>query len=116
MVGKSRAGEIRELLAQHGGIKRPGLAKLSWGWIAKRIYNASAMGDLSFKRGRIRRDPRKAVSGRFERRVNGALAEIHNALDYISAACSPAAVSQAVTAAANRLEHNIRNHIERGTK
>lgn len=116
MVGKSRAGEIRELLARHGGITRPGLAKLSWGWVAKRIYNASAAGDLSFKRGKIRRDPRKAVNGKFERRANAALAEIHNALDYISAACPPAAVNAAVTAAANRLEHNIRNHIERIAK
>ena len=116
MVGKSVAGELRELIARHGGISRPGLAKLSWGWIAKRIYNASAEGDLSFKRGKIRRDPRRAVSGKFARDPRGAMAELVNALDYIAAACPAAAVSEAVEAAAKRLEHNIEKHIERTTK
>lgn len=116
MVGKSAAGERRELLARHGGISRPGLAKLSWGWIAKRIYNAAAEGDLSFRRGKIRRDPRRAVSGKFARAPRGAMAELVNALDYIAAACPSAAVSEAVEAAAKRLEHNIDKHIERTTK
>lgn len=115
MVGKSVAGELRELLKHHGGISRPGLAKLSWGWIAKRIYNA-AEGDLSFKRGKVRRDPRRAVSGKFARDPRGAMAELVNALDYIADACPAAAVSEAVEAAAKRLEHNIDKHIERTAK
>lgn len=115
MVGKREAEERRELLRVHGGISRPGLARASWGWIARRIYGASAEGETmaGWKAGRMRGDPRRAVSGRFAKSASGASADIVNALGYISAACPPSAVSEAADAAARRLEHNILNNIER---
>lgn len=118
MVGKREAEERRELLRLHGGIPRAGLAKASWGWAAKKIYNADAEGELmlSWKLDRMRSDPRKAVSGKFAKGANGCAADIVNALDYISSACPPGAVSAAVGAAEKRLVHNIENHIERAVK
>ena len=118
MVGKRAAEEVRELLKQHGGIPNAGLAKASWGWIAKRIYNAAAEGELmvAWRTKKWRRDPRRAVAGAFTRSPNGGAAQIVNDLDFILAACPPAVVGEAILAAANRLEHNIRNHIERATK
>lgn len=117
MTGKNAAAERRELLRFHGGIPRRGLARKSWGWLAKRVFSGSSMGDLSWKRSKgERRDPRLSVGGHFRRRPDGADARLINALDYISAVVPPAVVSQAVTAAANRLEHNIRNRLERTLK
>lgn len=117
MVGKKRAEEKRELLKFHGGIPRAGLAKKSWGWIAKGIHAASNQGDLSWKRTKgERRDPRRYVKGMFNAFGLGAEARITNALDYIMDAMPPGAVSEAITAATNRLEHNINRNIERMIK
>ncbi len=118
MVGKHAAEEVRELLKQHGGIPNAGLAKASWGWTAKRIYNAADAGALmvAWRTKKWRRDPRRAVAGVFKRFPDGGAAQILNRLDYILAACPPAAVGEAVLAAANRLEHNIMNHIERAAR
>lgn len=115
MVGKNEAEELRELLRVHGGIQNAGLAKASWGWLAKRIYNAADEGALmvAFRTKKWRRDPRRAVTSLFRRIVGGASADLVNALDYISAACPPAALEEAAAATARRLEHNIANHIER---
>lgn len=118
MVGKRQSEELRELLRVHGKISRPGLAKASWGWVAKKIYSAAAEGELmaAWKSGKFRRDPTRAVSGRFAKSATGGEADIVNALDYITSACPTNAVAAAAQAAANRLEHNIRNHIERAMK
>lgn len=117
MVGGSLAAEKRELLKQHGNIPRAGLAKISWGWVMKQIYNGEAVGvDLSWKRTRgERRDPRKYIKGLFmySAGTKSAMAEIHNNLDYILSALPPGAVDEAVNAAVSRLEHNIDNHIQR---
>lgn len=110
MVGKRLADEKRELLMYHGGIARRGIAKKSWGWIAKQIYaqDSSGFGDLSYKRTKgERRDPRAAARGSFEQQRNSALAKIANMLDYIAAIVPAATVNEAFTAAVNRLEHNI---------
>lgn len=117
MIGKSNAEEKRELIQQHGGISRHGLAKKSWGWVAKEIYSASNMGDLSWKRTKgERRDPRQYVKGEHKATPKGAFARILNRLDYIRAAVKPGAVAEAINAATNRLEHLIKNHIERLAK
>lgn len=117
MIGKNNAEEKSELLKQHGGISRHGLAKKSWGWVAKDIYAASSMGDLSWKRHkRERRDPRHYVKGEHKATASGAFARILNRLDYIRAALKPGAVTEAINAAINKLEHNIRNQIERIAK
>ena len=117
MVGKDNAAEKRELIEQHGGIMRHGLAKKSWGWVAKGIYSASNMGDLSWKRTKgERRDPRQYVKGEHNATPKGAFARIFNSLDYIRAAMKPGAELEAVNAAAKSLEHNIRNYIERITR
>ncbi len=117
MVGKNPSEEKRELLKFHGGIRRSGLAKKSWGWIAKGIYAASSQGDLSWKRTKgERRDPRDYVKGMFNPLGLGAEARITNALDYIKDAMLPGAVSEAITAASKRLEHNINRNIERMLK
>ena len=117
MIGKNNAAEKRELIEQHGGISRHGLAKKSWGWVAKEIYAASSMGDLSWKRTKgERRDPRQYVKGEHKATASGAFARILNRLDYIRAALKPGAVTEAINAATNRLEHNIRKQIERIAK
>ena len=46
MVGGSIAREKAELLRLHGKISRYGLAKKSWGWVMKGLYDGGA-GDLS---------------------------------------------------------------------
>ena len=117
MIGKNNAAEKRELIEKHGGISRHGLAKKSWGWVAKEIYAASSMGDLSWKRTKgERRDPRQYVKGEHKATASGAFARILNRLDYIRAALKPGAVTEAISAATNRLEHNIRKQIERIAK
>ncbi len=114
MVGGDKAAEKRKLLRQHGGIPRAGLAKKSWGWIAQKIYSASGMGDLSWKRTRgERRDPRKYVNGVFSAIGGDATATISNRLDYALDALKPGALSGAITAATKRLAHNVEKHIER---
>ena len=113
MIGKNNAAEKREVIEKHGGISRHGLAKKSWGWIAKEIYAASSMGDLSWKRHkRERRDPQQYVKGEHKPTASGAFARILNRLDYIRAALKPGALADAINAATNKLEHNIRKQIE----
>lgn len=113
MVGGSRSAELRELIQQHGGIPRAGLAKLSWGWAMKQIYNG-ASADFTWKRRRgDRRDPRQYVEGRFAQSPTGAFALIHNALDYISDALKPGALTEAIDAAAKRMEYNVGAEIMR---
>lgn len=115
MVGDSQSAELRELIQQHGGIPRAGLAKLSWGWAMKQIYNGFS-ADLTWKcRRSDRRDPRQYVKGQFSKSPNGAFALIHNALDYIFEALRPGALTEAIDAAAKRLEFNIDNHLGRAT-
>ena len=117
MIGKNNAEERREVIKNHGGISRHGLAKKSWGWVAKEIYAASSMGDLSWKRHkRERRDPRQYVKGEHKATASGAFARILNRLDYIRAALKPGALAEAINAATKSLEHNIRKQIERIAK
>lgn len=107
MVGKSAAAERRELIKMHGGIPRAGLAKLSWGWVMKQIYNGAA-ADTFWKRTKgERRDPRQYVKGQFSKSSTGAFALIRNALDYISDALRPGALDEAVNAAYKRMDHNV---------
>lgn len=114
MVGGNKAAEKKELILQHGGIPRAGLAKRSWGWIAQKIYNGEGMGDLSWKRTRgERRDPRQAVNGIFTALADGATATISNRLDYALDSLKPGALAEAITSATKRLEYNIQNHLER---
>ena len=112
MVGKRESEEVRELLKQHGGIQNAGLAKASWGWAAKRIYNADAEGALmvAWRTNKWRRDPRRAVEGMFRRLTDGGSAKILNRLAYIRSACPPSAVAEAVDAASKRLGHNVDNY------
>lgn len=112
MVGKSPAAERRELFRLHGGIPRAGLAKKSWGWVMKQIYNAAATADLAWKRTKgERRDPRRYVKGVFEKGPLGAMALIRNGLDYIGATLPPGGVTEAVNAATKRMSHNIEEFI-----
>ena len=113
MVGKHAAEEVRELLQQHGGIRNAGLAKASWGWTAKRIYNAADAGALmvAWRTKKWRRDPRRAVAGVFKRFPDGGAAQILNRLDYILAACPPA-----VDAASKKLEHNVTEYLDKIAK
>lgn len=116
MVGKSPAAERRELFRHHGGISRAGLAKKSWGWVMKQIYNGAAAGDIAWKRTKgERRDPRQYVKGLFLRTASGAGASIDNNLDYILDALPPGALAEALNAAVNRLDHNISEGIQRAT-
>jgi hypothetical protein len=114
MVGKSQAQERSELIREHGGISRHGLAKQSWGWVAKGIYSAAA-ANVAWKRSRReKRDPRNYVKGLFQKSAIGADARLINKLDYILEATPPSQVVAALKAAHNRLEHNIAKSIERG--
>lgn len=120
MAGKSAASERAELLRVHGGIPRAGIARKSWGWIAKKIYNAaSGLGDsmLAARQLRgVRRDPRAAVDGRHSVLPDGAAAELKNALDYIASAVPPSAVSEAAAAAAKNLERSLSETLDNALK
>jgi hypothetical protein len=109
MAGKHPAQEIRELVRFHCGIQHRGLAKKSWGWAAKKIYNnGAAAGDLSWKHGkRDRRDPRRYVRGTFFQTRSGAEARIDNNLDYAYHALPPGGLEEAIQAAAARMRHNL---------
>ena len=108
MAGGSQSAEKRELVQQHGGIPRHGLAKKSWGWAMNQIHSGTAAGDLSWKRTKgERRDPRHAIKGLFRQLPGGAEAQIQNKLDYILDALPPGALDEAVNAAAKRLEYNV---------
>ena len=118
MVGGSIAREKAELLRLHGKISRYGLAKKSWGWVMKGLYDGGA-GDLSWKKTRgERRDPRKYVEGLFMQSMETKVsrAEIHNKLDYILFALPPGKLEEAIGAAVRKLEHNTRDHIEKVTR
>ena len=108
MVGKSPSAELRELLKNHGGISRAGLAKKSWGWAMKQIYNGASAGDIAWRSTRgERRDPRQYVKGLFQRTATGAGVSIDNNLDYILDALQPGALAEAMDAATKRLEYNL---------
>lgn len=110
MIGKNTAQEKKELLQFHGKIRRHGLAKKSWGWIAHQIYaqDASGFGDLSYKRTKgERRDPRAAARGAFEQQRNSAMVKIANKLDYIGAIIPTTMVNDAFMAAVKKLEYNV---------
>lgn len=118
MTGGSKSAEIREILKNSGlrPITRRGLAKKSWGWVAKGIYNsgASGMGDLGWMRNtRERRDPRDYVRGVFRRFADGASVQLLNKLDYALDALPPSAVNEGIAAAVKRLEHNVVSVLER---
>jgi hypothetical protein len=115
MVGKNQAQERSELIREHGGISRHGLAKQSWGWVAKGIHSAAA-ANITWKRSRReKRDPRNYVKGLFQKSAIGADARLINKLDYILEATPPSQVVAALKAAHSRLEHNIAKSIERGS-
>lgn len=119
MVGGNLAAERRELVRRYGLIVHRGLAKKSWGWVAQGIYNggAAGMGDLSWRKAKHdRRDPRDSVRGIFRQHSAGASVELLNRLDYALDALPPAALNEGITAAVNRLEHNINHHLERVVK
>ncbi len=114
MVGKRERDEIAELVRLHGGIQHRGLAKKSWGWIARDIYNGgmASAGDLSWKHGKKdRRDPRQYVSGRVRTMPSVIEASLSNNLDYALGAMEPGAIEEAMRAAQKRLEHNSREKI-----
>ena len=113
---RATSADLSAAWKRFGSITRHGLAKKSWGWVMKEIYNSAPAGDISWKRTKgERRDPRQFVRGLFRRTAGGAFAQIHNALDYIFAAVKPGAVAESIDAAANRLQHNIEKHIQRAT-
>lgn len=113
MAGKNQSKERAELLRLHAGISRRGLAKKSWGWIAKGIYGG-APDDLSWKKTRgERRDPRNYVRGMFRKSGSGAFAAIENHLDYALDALKHGALAEGINAATKRLEYNIMHNIER---
>lgn len=103
------AAERRELLKYHGDIQHAGLAKQSWGWAAKGIYNGTTE-DVSYKRRKHdRRDPRNDVSGDSKTWVTGKNSgttdvTIENKIDYIQDAMKPGAVEQSVKSAIANME------------
>lgn len=118
MFGGSKTAEIREMQTALGfrPIARRGLAKKSWGWVMKQIYNGAAAGDIAWKRTKgERRDPRQFVKGLFIRTATGAGASIDNNLDYILDALPPGALAEALNAAVSRLDYNINEGIQRAT-
>ncbi len=113
MAGGSTAAEKRELLRQHGGIPRAGLAKKSWGWIAKKLYNSGEFSDLAYtpRRGE-KRDPRREVDGKFVRTRQGAGGYLHNKLDYIADAMITGGVDEAIRAASSALYRSVWGALE----
>lgn len=108
------AAEKKELLQYHGGIQHAGLAKQSWGWAAKGIFNGTTE-DVSYKRRKHdRRDPRKNVSGESKTWVTGKNSgttevSIENKIDYICDAMYPGAVDDAAKAALRSMLYKVNN-------
>lgn len=116
---RATSADLSAAWKRFGSITRHGLAKKSWGWVAQGIYNggAAGMGDLSWRKAKHdRRDPRDSVRGIFRQHSAGASVELLNRLDYALDALPPAALNEGITAAVNRLEHNINHHLERVVK
>lgn len=114
--GINKAAERQEVINYNDllRIRRAGLAKLSWGWIASQILGSTnSVGSWQRMRGE-RRDPRNFVKGLFTRIANvGAKAEIKNSLDYIFDALPPGAIGEALNAASKRLEYNINEEMKK---
>ncbi|MBQ1429089.1 MAG: hypothetical protein IIZ06_05420 [Kiritimatiellae bacterium] len=108
--GLKKADERREIIEYRHllEIRRAGLAKLSWDWIAAKIMQTHG-GAVSWKRTRgERRDPRNFVRGLFRRIMGkGAAVLIQNELDYILRTLPAGAIGEALNAASKRLEWNI---------
>lgn len=113
-ISKDLSAERRELIEQHGGIARAGLAKQTWNWIRARILNNGkerayepppGKGKSQYTK-RMRRDPKKAVKGVYKNvgsgKKSGAFAEIDNNLSYIADAMKPGAVEEASEKAVNK--------------
>lgn len=109
--GLNRAEERREIVKYRDlmKVRRAGLAKLSWDWIARQVMNsASSVFEWRRMKGE-KRDPRNFVKGIFRRIVDkGAEMELVNSLDYILSCLPAGAIEEAITAASNRLEHNLK--------
>ena len=102
----------RDAWQRHGRIKRHGLAKRSWGWFMKALFNR-ADGDNG---GRLKIDGRM-VEGGIREIVTGTspLIEVNiiNKMDYISEALSDSDLSAALSAANDSLLWQLNKAIER---
>ncbi len=106
----------RDAWQRHGMIKRHGLAKRSWGWFMKALFNRAEGSDSG---GRLRIDDRM-VEGGIREIVTGSNPRIEvniiNKLDYISNALSDADLSAAVSAANDSLLWQLNKAIEEARK
>jgi hypothetical protein len=110
------AEDRRDAWQRHGKIKRYGLAKRSWGWFMKALFNRTEGGDNG---GRLKIDGRM-VEGGLREIVTGSNPRVEvrivNKMDYISEALSDADLSAAVSAANDSLLWQLNKAIERAKK
>lgn len=102
----------RDAWERHAGIKRHGLAKRSWGWFMKALFNRAEGSDYG---GRLKIDDRM-VEGGIREIVTGRNPRIEvlivNKLDYITDALSDADLSAAMSAANDSLLWQLNKAIE----
>lgn len=110
------AEDKRDAWQRHGGIKRHGLAKRSWGWFMKALFNRAEGSDGG---GRLKIDGRM-VEGGIREVVTGSNPRIEvniiNKMDYISEALSDADLSAAMSAANDSLLWQLNKAIEEAKK
>lgn len=106
----------RDAWERHAGIKRHGLAKCSWGWFMKALFNRAEGSDYG---GRVKIDGRM-VEGGIREIVTGRNPRIEvlivNKLDYISEALSDADLSAAMSAANDSLLWQLNDAIEKAKR
>lgn len=113
---KNLAAEKAELRKFQLGIFHAGLAKQSWNW-SKGEISGKGKGTVWKKRRNDLRNPKDSVSGSYRRdasvTTSGGVAEIHNRLDYISAAMPSGAEDAALSAAARDIMHRAEQVVSR---
>lgn len=107
----------RDAWQRHGKIKRHGLAKRSWGWFMKALFNRA---DGSDGGGRLKIDSRMVEYTPLREIVTGSNPRVEvmivNKMDYITEALSDADLSAAVSAANDSLLWQLNKAIEEAKK
>ena len=103
----TKAALLREARKNYGGVRNWGLAKQSWGWFMKALFNQSLQD----------RNPKAKIDGRMvdkamEERDGKLSITIVNRLDYIRKAMFPGAVEVAVRSALRSIQWKIQNLCE----
>ena len=106
----------RDAWQRHGKIKRHGLAKASWGWFMKSLFNRADPDNA----GRLRIDGRMVETSGIREVLTGSNPRVElkiiNKLDYITDALPVAELDSAVSAANDSLLWQLNKAIEKARR